>query len=115
MTTLKVDDDNLLVRTVRSTPGQRRALVIDGGGSLRVSPVGGRLGRLAEDHGWSGVVVWGVVRDTSASVSASRSWPRVKRRKRAVHATLGSTTQRRGSGMKPRLASVCVMTSRRIP
>lgn len=73
MTTLKVDGDNLLVRTVRSTPGQGRVLVIDGVGSLRVSPVGGKLGKLAEDHGWSGVVVWGAVRDTPASVSASRS------------------------------------------
>ena len=41
VTTLKLHEDNALVRTVLSTPGQGRVLVIDGGGSLRVALVGG--------------------------------------------------------------------------
>lgn len=102
VTTLKVHEDNALVRTVLSTPGQGRVLVIDGGGSLRVSLVGGKLGKLAEDHGWSGVVVWGAVRDTlelaacTIGVRALATCPRPPRKtgagERDVPVTLGGVT-----------------------
>jgi len=64
VTTLRVHEDNLLVRTVLSGPGHGEVLVVDGGGSLRTALVGGRIGQLAADSGWSGVVVWGAVRDS---------------------------------------------------
>jgi len=64
VTTLKVFEDNALVRAVLSGAGDGRVLVIDGGGSVRVSLVGGKLGQLAQENGWSGIVVWGAVRDT---------------------------------------------------
>lgn len=63
VTTLRVHEDNALVRTTLSEPGDGRVLVIDGGGSVRTALVGGKLGQLAQDNGWSGVVVWGAVRD----------------------------------------------------
>lgn len=62
--TLRVHDDNALVRLILSEPGRGRVLVIDGAGSRRTALVGATLGQLAEDNGWSGVVVWGSVRDT---------------------------------------------------
>lgn len=62
--TLKVFEDNSLVRDVLETPGQGRVLVIDGGGSLRCALVGGNLGVLAQKNGWAGIVVNGCVRDT---------------------------------------------------
>jgi regulator of ribonuclease activity A len=62
--TLKVFEDNSLVRATLETPGEGRVLVVDGGGSLRCALVGGKLGELAQDHGWAGVVVNGCVRDT---------------------------------------------------
>jgi regulator of ribonuclease activity A len=62
--TLKVFEDNVLVRTTLETPGNGRVLVVDGGGSLRCALVGGNLGKLAEKNGWSGVVVNGCVRDS---------------------------------------------------
>ncbi|RYF03513.1 MAG: RraA family protein [Oxalobacteraceae bacterium] len=62
--TLKVFEDNVLVRTALETPGNGRVLVVDGGGSLRCALVGGNLGKLAEKNGWSGVVVNGCVRDS---------------------------------------------------
>lgn len=62
--TLKVFEDNSLVRDALETPGQGRVLVIDGGGSLRCALVGGNLGLLAEKNGWAGIVVNGCVRDT---------------------------------------------------
>lgn len=61
--TLKVFEDNALVRTVLETPGAGRVLVVDGGGSLRCALVGGLLGKLAVERGWSGIVVHGCIRD----------------------------------------------------
>lgn len=61
--TLWTFEDNGMVRTLLETPGEGRVLVVDGGGSLNCALVGGNLGKLAEDNGWSGVVVHGGVRD----------------------------------------------------
>jgi regulator of ribonuclease activity A len=48
-----------------ATPGEGRVLVIDGGGSLRCALLGDQLAQLAVDNGWSGVVVWGCIRDAA--------------------------------------------------
>ena len=48
--TLRVFEDNALVRQVLETAGQGRVLVVDGGGSLRTALVGGNLAALAH-HG----------------------------------------------------------------
>lgn len=62
--TLKVFEDNVLVRSTLETQGNGRVLVIDGGGSMRCALVGGNLGVLAEKNGWAGIVVNGCIRDT---------------------------------------------------
>lgn len=62
--TLKVHEDNALVRATLETPGDGNVLVVDGGGSLRRALVGGQLGLLAQDNGWSGIIVDGCIRDT---------------------------------------------------
>ncbi|MBY4898031.1 ribonuclease E activity regulator RraA [Cupriavidus sp. AU9028] len=62
--TLKVFEDNSLVRATLETAGDGRVLVVDGGGSMRCALVGGNLGLLAEKNGWAGIVVNGCVRDT---------------------------------------------------
>jgi regulator of ribonuclease activity A len=64
VTTVKVHEDNALVRAVLETPGDGHVLVIDGGGSMRRALVGGQLGLLAQDNGWAGIVVDGCIRDT---------------------------------------------------
>ena len=61
--TLKVFEDNALVRAALETQGQGRVLVVDGGGSIRSALVGGNLASLAADNGWTGIVVFGAVRD----------------------------------------------------
>lgn len=61
--TLKVFEDNVLVREVLEEPGDGRVLVIDGGGSMRCALVGGNLGQLAQNMGWAGIVVNGCIRD----------------------------------------------------
>ncbi len=63
--TVRVRDDNSLVRAALETDGQGAVLVVDGGGSLRCALVGDRLGQLAYDNGWSGIVVHGCVRDSA--------------------------------------------------
>jgi regulator of ribonuclease activity A len=63
--TLKVFEDNALVRSTLELPGEGRVLVVDGGGSLRCALVGGQLGELAVKNGWVGLVVYGCVRDTA--------------------------------------------------
>jgi regulator of ribonuclease activity A len=61
--TLRVFEDNALVRQVLETAGSGRVLVVDGGGSLRTALVGGRLATLAQSSGWAGLLVNGCVRD----------------------------------------------------
>ena len=62
--TLKVFEDNQLVREALEEPGEGRVLVVDGGGSTRCALVGGNLGALAVNNGWAGIVVYGCVRDS---------------------------------------------------
>ncbi|KAG6643195.1 putative 4-hydroxy-4-methyl-2-oxoglutarate aldolase 3 [Carya illinoinensis] len=61
--TLKVFEDNVLVRELLETKGEGRVLVVDGGGSMRCALVGGNIGQLAQNMGWAGVVVNGCIRD----------------------------------------------------
>jgi len=63
ITTLKVFEDNVLVREVLESPGDGRVLVIDGGGSMRCALVGGNIGQLAQNMGWAGLLVNGCIRD----------------------------------------------------
>jgi len=63
--TLSVFEDNALVRQILETDGRGRVLVIDGGGSRRCALVGGRLGAVAYENGWAGLVINGGVRDTA--------------------------------------------------
>jgi regulator of ribonuclease activity A len=67
--TLRVFEDNALVRQALEMPGGGRVLVVDGGGSLRTALVGGNLAALAYQNGWSGVVVYGCVRDAAEIAS----------------------------------------------
>ncbi len=68
--TLRVFEDNALVRQALESEGRRRILVVDGGGSVRSALVGGRLAALASQNEWRGVVVFGSVRD-SAELAAT--------------------------------------------
>lgn len=62
--TLKVFEDNTLVRKALEAPGGGRVLVIDGGGSLRCALVGDQLAQLGAKNGWAGIVVYGCIRDS---------------------------------------------------
>ncbi|QTC91539.1 ribonuclease E activity regulator RraA [Brevundimonas goettingensis] len=64
--TLKVLEDNALVKSILSSPGQGAVLVIDGGGSLNRALIGDIIAGLAVANGWVGVVVNGAIRDSVA-------------------------------------------------
>jgi len=64
--TCKVFEDNTLVRAALEDRGEGRVLVVDGGGSLRCALVGDQIAALAQRNGWSGIVVWGCIRDAAA-------------------------------------------------
>jgi regulator of ribonuclease activity A len=64
--TLKLFEDNSLVRKVVERPGNGRVLVVDGGGSLRCALVGDQLAQLAAGNAWAGIVVYGCIRDSQA-------------------------------------------------
>ena len=64
LATVKVFEDNVLVREALETDGQGRVLVVDGGGSTRCALVGDRLAQLAYENGWAGIVVNGCIRDS---------------------------------------------------
>jgi regulator of ribonuclease activity A len=64
--TLKLFEDNSLVRKALESSGEGRVLVIDGGGSLRCALVGDQLAALGVKNGWAGIVVYGCIRDSAA-------------------------------------------------
>ncbi|MGD2117416.1 MAG: ribonuclease E activity regulator RraA [Chromatiales bacterium] len=61
--TLKCFEDNSKVREMLQQSVQGDVLVVDAGGSLRCAMLGDQLAQLAVDHGWSGIVMYGCVRD----------------------------------------------------
>ncbi|WP_319452673.1 MULTISPECIES: ribonuclease E activity regulator RraA [unclassified Mycobacterium] len=65
ITTVRCFQDNALLKSVLSEPGNGGVLVVDGAGSLHAALVGDIIAGLARDNGWAGVVVHGAVRDVS--------------------------------------------------
>ncbi|KAH7660286.1 Oxaloacetate decarboxylase protein [Dioscorea alata] len=61
--TVKVFEDNVLVRELLESPGDGRVLIIDGGGSMRCALLGGNLAQIAQNMGWAGILVNGCIRD----------------------------------------------------
>ena len=65
ITTLKVFEDNSLVRATLEEKVSNRVLVIDGGGSKRCALLGDTLTSLAVDNGWAGILVYGCIRGSA--------------------------------------------------
>lgn len=64
--TVKCHEDNSRVKELLATPGLGRVLVVDGGGSMRCALLGDMIAESAVENGWSGVIVYGCVRDVDA-------------------------------------------------
>ncbi len=63
--TLKLFEDNSLVREALAEPGDGHVLVIDGGGSKRCALLGDQLAELAVQNHWRGIIVYGCIRDSA--------------------------------------------------
>ncbi|BBY06317.1 ribonuclease E activity regulator RraA [Mycobacterium noviomagense] len=66
ISTVRCFQDNALLKSVLSEPGDGGVLVIDGAGSLHTALVGDVIAQLAHDNGWAGLIVHGAVRDAAA-------------------------------------------------
>jgi regulator of ribonuclease activity A len=66
ISTVRCVEDNALVKSVLSAPGDGGVLVIDGGGSLHTALVGDLIAELARSNDWAGLIVHGAVRDAPA-------------------------------------------------
>ncbi|AMO59005.1 RraA family protein [Mycolicibacterium phlei] len=65
ITTVKCFQDNALLKSVLSQPGNGGVLVIDGDGSLHTALVGDVIAGLGVTNGWAGIIVNGAVRDAA--------------------------------------------------
>ena len=63
--TVRCFQDNALLKSVLSEPGDGGVLVIDGDGSLHSALVGDLIAGLGVDNGWVGLIVNGAVRDAA--------------------------------------------------
>ncbi|MFE9693889.1 ribonuclease E activity regulator RraA [Micromonospora sp. NPDC005806] len=64
--TVRCFEDNALVKSIVSEPGEGRVLVVDGAGSLHTALMGDLIAGTAAQNGWAGVVINGAVRDVAA-------------------------------------------------
>ncbi|OMC04214.1 ribonuclease [Mycolicibacter heraklionensis] len=65
ISTVRCFQDNALLKSVLSEPGDGGVLVIDGSASLHTALVGDVIAELARSNGWAGLIVHGAVRDAS--------------------------------------------------
>ena len=61
--TIKCFEDNSLVKQAVNELGHNRVLVVDAGGSMRRACLGDLLAHQGAKNGWSGVVIYGCIRD----------------------------------------------------
>lgn len=62
--TVKCYEDNSKVKQMCQSSGEGKVLVVDGGGSLSCALVGGNVAVSAAENGWSGLIVYGCIRDS---------------------------------------------------
>jgi regulator of ribonuclease activity A len=65
ITTVRCFQDNALLKSVLSEPGDGGVLVIDGDGSVHTALVGDVIAALGRDNGWAGLIINGAVRDAA--------------------------------------------------
>ena len=65
ISTVRCFQDNALLKSVLSEPGDGGVLVIDGDGSVHAALVGDVIAELGRSNGWSGLIINGAVRDAS--------------------------------------------------
>ena len=67
--TVKCFEDNSLVKQLVETDGYGRVMVVDAGGSMRRACLGDMLAEKASANGWSGLVIYGCIRDVDEGMA----------------------------------------------
>lgn len=65
ISTVRCYEDNALLKSVLGTAGDGRVLVVDGGRSVHTALMGDNVAALGRDHGWSGIIIYGAIRDSA--------------------------------------------------
>jgi regulator of ribonuclease activity A len=65
ISTVKVFEDNVLVKEALQSIPEGSVLVVDGGGSTRCALMGDQLGDIAQTRKLAGIIIYGCVRDTA--------------------------------------------------
>lgn len=103
--TVRVHEDNVLVREQLAAAGEGRVLVVDGGASLHCALLGDNLAAMGAANGWAGVIVNGCVRDSAdlarinLGVLALHTHPRKSRKE--GHGEVGDPVRFAGVGFRP--------------
>ena len=63
--TVRCFRDNQLFRALLDEPGDGAVVVVDGGGSTESALMGDIIAAKGAEHGWSGVVILGAIRDSA--------------------------------------------------
>ncbi|MCY4034621.1 MAG: ribonuclease E activity regulator RraA [Hyphomicrobiales bacterium] len=63
-TAVTMEDTKLVQQELFKTPGEGAVIVLDGGGSFRSAMLGDLNADILVEHGWAGIVINGVVRDS---------------------------------------------------
>ncbi|MGQ4877513.1 ribonuclease E activity regulator RraA [Billgrantia sp. LNSP4103-1] len=61
--TVRCVNDNMLIKQTLQEDANGEVLVVDAGGYLGAAVMGDNIAKLAHQHGWSGVVINGAIRD----------------------------------------------------
>ncbi len=102
ISTVRCFEDNALLKSILSEPGDGGVLVVDGAGSLHSALVGDVIAGLARSNGWAGLIIHGAVRDAAAlraidiGIKALGTNPRKSTKtgagERGIEITLGGVT-----------------------
>ena len=72
--TVKCFEDNSVVKQLVGTKGNGRVVVVDAGGSMRRACLGDMLAEQASANGWSGIIMFGCIRDVDYEDGGGIGW-----------------------------------------
>ena len=66
VTTVRCRNDNALLKSILQEKSDGGVLVVDGGANMDTALMGDLIAAMGRDHGWSGAIILGPIRDSRA-------------------------------------------------
>ena len=63
--TVRCQNDNVILRDLLEEQGNGQVIIVDGGGSFNAALFGDIVADIGQKNNWAGVVIYGVIRDTT--------------------------------------------------